>query len=115
MGVRGIGHRLNRRLDHYRRESTADGSGGTITTWTYQDTVRCRTSQPSASERVIAEQAGAAHTTTIYLSTRSPVRRGDELRDDTSGERWRVMSTFSPSRPIYLRADCQLIESEPST
>jgi hypothetical protein len=37
-------------------------------------------------------------------------RRGDELRGPEGT--WRVTSVYRPSEPVYLRADCELIQGE---
>lgn len=105
-----IGMHLNRRLAHYRREETDDGSGGVITEWVNLGTVRGRVSQPTAAERVAAQQAGADHTQPVYVQPRADVRRGDELRGAEG--RWRVVAVFRPSEPVYLRADCELTQGE---
>lgn len=105
-----IGNYLNRRLQHYRRETTSDGSGGQIATWVSLGPVRARVSQPTAAERVAAQQAGADHTQPVYVRPRSDVRRGDELRGPEGA--WRVNAVFRPSEPVYLRADCELIQGE---
>ena len=105
-----IGNYLNRRLQHYRRETTGDGSGGQITDWVRKGTVRARASQPTTAERVAAQQAGAAHTQPVYVQPRADVRRGDELRGPEGS--WRVSAVFRPSEPVYLRCDCELIQGE---
>lgn len=111
-----IDHLLNRRLDLYRRVSTDSGSGGLIDTWVNQGEVPCRVSQPSASERMLAHQSGAAHTHAIYLSASADVARADRLRDEDTGETWRVMATVYPSvAGTYLRADAELIQNDGST
>ena len=103
-----IGMHLNRRLDQWRYQTTPDGSGGQVTTWTQLGTVRARVSQPTAAERVAAQQAGAEHTQTVYVQPRADVRRGDELRGPEGA--WRVKAVFRPSEPVYLRADCELVQ-----
>lgn len=110
MRRRSIGHRLNRSLRHWRIEREPNGSGGWVTTWVDRGPVRCRVSQPTAAERLLAQQAGAAHTQPVYLAPDTDVRRGDELRD--TGETWRVTATFYPSVRVYVRADCELIETD---
>ena len=105
-----IGMHLNRRLEQWRREETPDGSGGTVTTWLLIGTVRARVSQPTAAERVAAQQAGAEHTQPVYVQPRADVRRGDELRGPEGA--WRVTAVYRPSEPVYLRADCELTPGE---
>lgn len=110
MRRRGVGHLLNHRLAQWRREERPDGAGGVITEWVDLGPLRCRISQPSAAERIAAQQAGAEHTQPVYLSPAASVRRGDELREP--GRTWRVVAVYTPSEPVYLRADCELIQTE---
>ena len=105
-----VGMHLNRRLEHYRREEEPDGSGGVMTDWVRLGSVRARVSQPTAAERVAAQQAGAEHTQPVYVQPRADVRRGDELRGAEGA--WRVTAVFRPSEPVYLRADCKLTQGE---
>ncbi len=105
-----IGMHLNRRLEHYRYQTGPDGSGGQTTTWVHLGAVRARVSQPTAAERVAAQQAGAEHTQPVYVAPRADVRRGDELRGPEGS--WRVGAVFRPSEPVYLRADCELVQGE---
>jgi SPP1 family predicted phage head-tail adaptor len=102
---------LNRTLDVWRPLLAADGAGGDDVDMVPAGTVRGRVSQPSAAERVAAMQAGADHTHAVYLRPDADVYRGDELRGD--GQTFRVKATFQPSEPVYLRADVELVESEP--
>lgn len=105
-----IGVHLNRRLGHWRQDTVQDGSGGQVTEWVSLGTVRARVSQPTAAERVAAQQAGATHTQPVYVQPRADVRRGDELRGPEGS--WRVTAVFRPSEPVYLRADCELTQGE---
>lgn len=105
------GHDLNRTLTVWRPDTAPDGAGGQTVTMVEVGTVRARVSQPSAAERVAAAQAGAEHSHPVYLAPDADVARGDELRGD--GQTFRVRTTFRPSEPVYLRADCELVESEP--
>lgn len=110
-----ISHLLNRELQLWRVQSESDGSGGQVDTWVHQDTRARRVSQPGASERLLAEQAGAALDAQIYGAADDGMRRGDELRDASTGEVWRVTGTVGPSVPgVYRRADCELIQAEGS-
>lgn len=105
-----IGLHLNRRLIQWRREEASDGSGGVTTDWVERGPVRARVSQATTAERVAAQQAGADHTQPVYVSPRADVRRGDELRGPEGS--WRVTSVYRPSEPVYLRADCELVQGE---
>lgn len=109
-------HRLNRRLDVYRRQDAPDGSGGQSTVWAKVDPVRARVSQPRAVEQVTAEQAGSRHDHYVYLAPKADVRRGDRLRDvgtDPDALPYLdVGSVVEPSVAVYRRAQCELIEAE---
>lgn len=107
-----IGMHLNRRLDQWRRQEMPDGSGGVITDWVEVGSVRARVSQAGTSqaERIAAHQAGAELTNPIYVQPRADVRRGDELRGPEGS--WRVVALYLPSEPVYLRADCELVQGE---
>jgi SPP1 family predicted phage head-tail adaptor len=105
-----IGHLLNRELAVWRQTTTTDEGGGQSTAWAQTGTVRARVSQPSAAERQAAQQAGSELTHAVYVLAGEDVRRGDELRGD--GQVLDVVSTFSPSEPAYLRADCTQTQAE---
>jgi SPP1 family predicted phage head-tail adaptor len=105
------GYELNRTLAVWRPDPVGDGAGGQTVTFVQVGTVRARVSQATAAERVVAAQAGAAHTQPVYLPPAADVARGDELRGD--GDVFRVKATVMPSEPVYLRADVELIQHEP--
>ncbi|MEV1006127.1 phage head closure protein [Streptomyces sp. NPDC049881] len=105
-----VGHLLNRTLAVWRVTTVPDGAGGQATSWTQAGTVAAKVDQPSARERMLAQQAGSEHTHNVYLLPTADVRRGDELRD--GAERYRVLAVISPSTPIYRRADVHLIQTE---
>jgi SPP1 family predicted phage head-tail adaptor len=106
-----IGHRLNRSLEVWRPVTTPDGAGGETTTLVRQaQPVRGKVDQPSASERLLAQQAGAEHTHDVYLLPTADVRRGDELRG--RGQRLRVLFVVEPSATRYRKAECRLIQPE---
>lgn len=108
-----IGHWLNRELQVWRPENTPDGHGGQTTTLAQQpDPVRAKVDQPSASERVVAAQTGSEHTHSVFLLPTADVRRGDELRDASTGEQWRVLAVVGPSTTRYRKAESQLIQGE---
>lgn len=65
-------------------------------------------SQPTAMERMLADQGQSRQTHVIYFPVTADVRRGDELHRDS--QVFRVLSVFQPSRPIYLRADVELYQ-----
>jgi head-tail adaptor len=81
--------------------------GGFEESWSQTSTVRARFSQPSATERTVADQSGATLTHVVYLEPDTPVRRGDELRQP--GRTFKVLAIFEPSEPgTYLRANCEV-------
>jgi len=105
-----IGHLLNRTLEVWRLAAMPDGAGGQTTTLTLVGTVRAKVDQPSTADKVLAQQAGSHHTHTVYLLPTADVARGDELRG--TGQRLKVLAVAGPSSPDYLRADCELTQSE---
>jgi len=104
--VSRVARLLNRQVAVWRVVRVDDGMGGWEETWDQVGTVRARFSQPSATERVLADQSQARLTHIVYLLADADVRRGDEIRD---GSRvFEVLATFEPSEPgTYLRADCR--------
>ncbi|MEV7282872.1 phage head closure protein [Streptomyces sp. NPDC093111] len=106
-----IGRHLNRTLEVWRPATTDDGYGGQESTYVHQGDVRGKVDQPSASERMLAQQAGAEHTHDVYLLPNADVQRGDELRG--GGQRLRVKQVVEPSATRYRKAECQLIQTEP--
>lgn len=108
-----IGHLLNRQLEVWREVGEDDGYGGRRTARSrYGEPVPAKVDQPTPAERTLAQQAGSAHTHNVYLLPGTDVARGDQLRGD--GEVYRVISTVSPSTPIYLKAECELIQPAPA-
>ncbi|MFD3666964.1 phage head closure protein [Streptomyces sp. NPDC058672] len=95
----------------WRASRTSDGLGGWVETWAQVSTVRARISQPSAAERVIADQSGSTLTHVVYLRADAPVRRGDELRQ--AARTFKVLAVFEPSEPgTYLRANCEVRQAD---
>ncbi|HET8684979.1 MAG TPA: head-tail adaptor protein [Micromonosporaceae bacterium] len=111
-----IWDQLNTTLDVYRRSGAPDGSGGLVDVWALAGQVRARVSQPRAVERVLAEQAGSRHDHNVYLGPGEDVRRGDRLRPAgaaaDSTPYYAVVSVVAPSEPVYLRAECELVQAE---
>lgn len=106
MRRRGIGHRLNRRVDIWRVTRTPDGGGGTSDTWgPVHEQVPARMSQPHATERERAERSGAELSHQVYFRPGTDVRRHDEVR--VGGRRFTVLWVVEPSIEIYKRADCR--------
>lgn len=109
-----IGGLLNRTLQVWRPSSARDPGGGYDEAAGHVGTVEARVSQPTATQRVQAQQAGTDLTDVIYLEPDADVARGDELRDPGTGEVFAVESTVTPSEAVYLRADCTRRQAEES-
>ncbi|WP_436772065.1 head-tail adaptor protein [Yinghuangia sp. YIM S09857] len=108
-----IAHWLNRHLAVWRPTTTPDGAGGQSVTYVRQpDLVRAKVDQPTPSERMLAQQAGAELTHSVYVMPTADVRRGDELRDPMRPQVYRVLSVVEPSSTRYRKAECQLIQPE---
>ncbi|MGW4030750.1 head-tail adaptor protein [Streptomyces sp. NPDC004838] len=106
-----VGHRLNRLLEVWRPETSPDGYGGQTVTYVRQPVdVRGKVDQPSASERMVAQQGRAEHTHDVYLLPGADVLRGDELRG--RGQVLRVLAVVEPSSTRYRKAHCTLIQPE---
>lgn len=102
---------LNTTVAVWRTTTAPDGMGGWVETVAQVGTQRARISQPSATERTIAQRAESRLTHVVYLDPSADVRRGDELRQ--AARVFRVLAVFEPSEPgTYLRADCELHQSE---
>ncbi|MGW3627286.1 phage head completion protein [Streptomyces sp. NPDC000880] len=109
----GIGRHLNRQLEVWRPTTVGDGAGGEETTLVLQGTVRAKVDQPSPTERLTAAQAGSKHSHDVFLLPTADVLRGDELRGtDGLGQAqvFRTLSVVQPSRPVYSKALCELIQ-----
>jgi head-tail adaptor len=104
-----IRRRLNQTVTHRREVDADDGAGGTSSTWTTIDTPRVRIPQPTATERLHADQAQAEHTQPVYFLPGYDVRKDDQLVH-ADGRTWRVAAVLHPSKTKYTRADCELIE-----
>ena len=108
-----ITHLLNRTLEVRRRVSAPDGYGGQTSSLALQPApVAAKVDQPSASDRLLAAQTSSKHSHDIYLQPSADVRRGDELRDAGTDERWLVLAVVAPSTPVYRKAQAQLIQGE---
>jgi head-tail adaptor len=99
---------MNASVSVWRMSSVPDGAGGETTSLAQVATSRALISQPSASERMLADQGQSQHSHTIHTPPGTDVRRGDELRHGS--QVFRVLSVFEPSRPIYVRADVELTQ-----
>lgn len=108
-----ITHLLNRTLEVWRLVASPDGYGGQTTALALQPVpVAAKVDQPSASDQLLAAQLRSKHSHDIYLQPFADVRRGDELRDVDTDERWLVLAVVAPSTPVYRKAQAQLIQGE---
>jgi hypothetical protein len=105
---------LTRELTVWRSTRADDGQGGQDETFGQTGTVRAKVNQPTAAERVEGMRAGVDLMFGIHFLPDADVQRGDELRDDTAGEVFRVVSTVYPSTRVYLRAECTRDQYEPA-
>jgi head-tail adaptor len=104
----GANRLLNSSVTIWRVSAVPDGSGGEVTSLAQVGTSRAMISQPSASERMLADQGQSLHSHNVHLPPTVNVRRGDQIRH--GAQSFRVLAVFTPSRPIYLRADVELIQ-----
>lgn len=104
-----IGPLLNSALTVYRPSFADDGAGGRTATLAEQGTIRAQVSQPSAEERVLAEQAGASLDYVVHTTYGADVQRDDELEDD-AGARFRVLASVTNSRHTYKRLECEVVQ-----
>ncbi|MFC8276255.1 phage head closure protein [Streptomyces sp. NPDC057271] len=105
-----VGRWLNRTLEVWREAFTDDGYGGQESTWVRQSDVRGKVDQPSASDRILAQQASAEHTHDVFLLPTADVERGDELRG--GGQVLKVTFVVEPSSTRYRKAECKLIQRQ---
>jgi head-tail adaptor len=114
--MRGPARYYNRDLQVWRPTTTPDGAGGQQTTLVMHGTVRAKVDQPSPTERLLAQQAQSKHSHDVFMAPTADVLRGDQLRGmDGLGvaQVFRVLSVVQPSRPVYSKADVELIQKEP--
>lgn len=104
-------HELPETLEVWRNVSVEDPYGGTQKTLVRIGDVLAKVSQPAAAEQIEAQQAGSTMTMIVHMRPDADVSRSDELRR-ADGDKLRVKYTIQPSEPVYLRADCELVQSE---
>lgn len=105
-----IQHLLNTTVTVQRPTLTPDGMGGYVETLTEVATEAAKVDQATPAEREVAAQWQSAHSHNVYTNPEANIRRGDEL---VWGERtFRVVATVQPSRPVYLKAECEYVQRE---
>jgi hypothetical protein len=114
-----IGHLCRTVLTVHRPTPTDDGMGGRTVTYTSIGQVRVQVNQPTAEERMLAQQAGAELSHVLHAVASVDVRRGDELDGDLPsdvpvGRRLRVIATVSNSRSTYTRIEAEITQAERS-
>lgn len=102
---------LTEELEVWRPTKVEDDLGGEVVTPVQQPNVRAKVSQPAAAEQIEAQQAGTTMTMIVHMRPDADVRRGDFLHR-RDGDQLRVKYTIAPSEPVYLRADCELLQRE---
>lgn len=103
---------LKRRFRVMRPTTTSDDVGGSSVTEVDKGVIRAKVSQPASVEQIAAMQAGSSFAVIVHMKPGTDVRRGDHLVALDDGDDLRVKSTVMPSEAVYLRADCQQIQSE---
>lgn len=103
-------HRFDTSLQVWRYQTSDDGGGGQATELVQSGTVKAQVSQPSAAERVVAQQAGSDLTHVVHMAPGEDVRRNDRLIHP-DGREMDVVATVIPSQTRYLRADCVSVQS----
>lgn len=106
---------LTRRFRVMRPTTTSDDVGGSDVTEVDKGVIRAKVSQPAGVEQLEAMQAGTSFAVIVHMKPRTDVRRGDHLVALDDGDDLRVKSTVMPSEAVYLRADCEQIQSEGGT
>lgn len=101
---------LNTSASVERSQIVPDGMGGSVETWVSAGAFPAKVDQATASERQLAAQWGSKHSHNVYFDPATDVQRGDRLT--SGGHVFRVLATVQPSRPVYLRAECEFIETE---
>ncbi|GAA3223234.1 phage head closure protein [Actinocorallia longicatena] len=105
-----IDHLLNGTRQVWRPTTTPDGKGGQTVTHQHVGDVPVKVDQPSAAEKMTADQWGAEHTHSVYLQADADVDRNDQLRGD--GQVLEVLAIVDPSRNTYSKAICTLVQHE---
>jgi head-tail adaptor len=112
-----IGHLTHTLLTVHRPTSTDDGMGGQTVTFSEVGNIRAQVNQPTAEERMLAQQAGVELSHVLHAVAGVDVRRGDELAGDlpsgvAADHRLRVAAVVSNSRSTYTRIECEVVQVE---
>jgi len=120
-GAPTVTHLLNRQIAVWRNSRTPDGAGGWVTERAFSHDLdvrvsRARISEPPLARSQVGPMQGEARVThVVYADADADLLRGDEVRDDTYGETYRVIGTQRSTQPdTYLRAEAELIQTEPT-
>lgn len=105
-----IEHLRNTSVVVHRPTLAPDGMGGYTETTTVVAIEAAKVDQATAAERQAAAQWQSPHTHNVYFTPAANVRRGDELVWDDRV--LRVIATVQPSRPVYLKAECEFVQRE---
>lgn len=106
-------YELNRRFRVMRPITTDDEGGGhDVGEVEVGRPIRAKVSQPAAVEQLEAMKADATFSVVVHMKPGTDVRRGDHLVALDDGDDLRVKSTIQPSSAIYLRADCEQLQTE---
>lgn len=109
---------FNTELHVWRETTVDDGAGGQTVTYVDQGAEAFKVDQSTATERLAAAQAGAAHSHNVYADLDVDVRRNDRLAAsgvNPNSERpyYEVEATFVPSEAIYIKAQAERVEAGP--
>lgn len=101
-----VRHLLRSQAVVYRNVPTADAGGGQSTVRTLQGTSPCRYRQPTVAVEGTSAGADVANVMDIvYFLPTADIQRNDEL--NIGATVLDVHAVYTPSEPIYLRADCR--------
>jgi hypothetical protein len=121
LGAPTVTHLLNRQIAVWRNSRTPDGAGGWVTERVFSHDLDVRVSRARINEtRIVRSQIGpmqaeARVTHIVYADADADLLRGDELRDNTYGETYRVIGTQRATGPdVYVRAEAELLQAEPT-
>jgi len=111
-----VNHLLNRRLEGFRPELVDDGAGGQTSVLAFFANLDAMVQQPSANERMTADQWESRHTHNLFFDSNQLISRNDHFQGlDENGElqQFRVMSVVRSSRPeVYTKGIATLQQFE---